>query len=506
MMMRGLRSGPVGSLPGAVQGALGPFVGLVVVGALVAAGITACGDRSISEVADTESPASVPDPLNLVIVVLDAARADHFGAYGYPRDTTPHFDRFAAEGTLFERHFTTAPMTKPSTASLFSGLYPDTHLKYISEAEPEPDLTMASAWKDLGYSTLLISSNPFASPELGNGASFESIFTTEEIEAELRQGEAKTAVEPMLRLFDIWLGEKSSIPFFAYLHFLPPHLPYKAPEEIEAHFAEDEPAGYDRSTYRPGQPPFDIECAEKELFGMPEWLNLYDANLSYGDQAVGEVRRLLEEEGLWDSTVVVITSDHGEAFGEHGYQLHQGVPYDEGNWIPLAIRIPGRTPGQRVSALTQTVDLFPTLAEIFGQRLEPGAVQGHSLVPVLDGQATQVRDYGFILANKDPKCLRPDASKYLIRSTDFALLLYGNGLFHALYDLERDAEQNIDVLDSRTDTAREIIAAFREFAAEQERPLGSYLDSSIDEVPLREAKSLEVDPETRKKLEALGYL
>lgn len=356
---------------------------------------------------------------NLVIIVLDAARADHVGCYGYPRPTTPNIDELATESVLFARHYCQIPFTTPSTASLFTGQYPDTHwVIYPAWKHEEPKQTMASILRSHGFATALFSSTPCASPAMGVGTHFEEAYYRRRM---IGDGPGFSPKSLLLAL-EPWLAQRDGRRFFAYVHFLPPHNPYLQPEEMTAMFAGQTPPEYQPELYQPWEIDFPVyaDCRRpglEEPPPLPEWLNLYDANLRYGDWAVGEVVRMLQAEGLLDNTVVIVTSDHGAAFGEHGYIWHPQAIHQEVARIPLLVRLPGGARTSEVDALTHTIDLLPTICDLCRLPAPTGA-QGASLVPLLRGEAAVPTPYT-VTMSFDPR-------KYMIRTERLGLLLYEN--------------------------------------------------------------------------------
>ncbi len=432
--------------------------------------------------------------------MIDAARADHLGCYGYPRGTTPNIDAIAEESQVFTRHFCQATQTKPSTASLFTSQYPHTHLTLLNRGVEQSTLTIARGLAAAGFQTALFSSNVNASPEVGLGHRFQESYARPEVQKVLRGKETQRSPEPLLRLFRGWLRERGNSRFFAYVHLLPPHRPYAQPGAMTDLFKGRQPPGFREDKYTPGEFDFPItRPIETGLPPLPEWINLYDANLRYGDWAVGEIVSLLREYGVFDNTVFVVTSDHGEAFGEHGFVLHGPPIHDEVSHIPLLIRIPGRMAGQRIDALTESIDLLPTVFDLLEVPYPEEGIQGRSLLPLIAGDTDKVRDHVFTRSAED-------AGKYMVRGLDHSLLLFGNGKWRALYDLETDPEQRHNVMADQPAVADELLEVFRAFVGEQRLPPVNFLDPSVEEPPLPAAGTVEVSPELRKELRALGYL
>ena len=438
---------------------------------------------------------------NVVIVVIDAARADHVGCYGYPRDTTPELDRLARESVVFEQHFCPYPATTPSTASLLTSLYPDTHgvlgalgtdaLEY--QGMDPAILTLEKSLRSAGYHTFMLTANEAASPAVGVGEDFDEVFRQRQVGPGRRDRGDST--RHLVRELAHALSEHQNPHFFAYLHFLPPHSPYDAPGALKSLFSGKQPpisfqtpAFLPQATeeYRAGPPPAD----------RAEWINLYDANLRWADQAVGEVRGVLEKAGLLEDTLLIVTADHGEALAEHGYVWHENVPYDEALHIPLLIRFPGGRLIRRSGALTQTVDVMPTILELLGMDTPTDALQGRSLAPLLTGGKTAVREYAFAQTYGPYYCR-------VARDKDWVLLQYRDGP-SALYHIAVDPRQTRNMIASHPDRADGLGDALRKF--EQQQAAFAAQTTKGKQAGTTTAPRRKLSEDTRRELRALGYL
>jgi len=434
---------------------------------------------------------------NLIIVVLDAARADRVGCYGYPRPTTPNIDLLAKESVLFARHYCQIPFTTPSTASLFTGQHPDTHrVTYPALEHEEPQETMAAVLNQRGFDTALFSSTPCASPAMGVGTHFQEAYYRRRMPDE----GPGFAPESLLGQFRAWLEIHADERFFAYVHFLPPHSPYQQPREMTDLFAGADPPGYDPAALTPGRFEFPVyeETQPPNLAEpppLPEWLNLYDANLRYGDWAVAELVEMLRDKGLLDNTVLVVTADHGEAFGEHGYIWHSHAIHQEAARIPLVIRFPHGRRQQVVDTPTQTIDLFPTICDLFRLPI-PDGVQGASLLPLIEGKHRGEGAYA-ITTSLQPR-------KYMVRTDHFALLLYDNPTWRALYDLETDPEERRNVIADHPEEAARLHGMFEQYVQTQPQPPGASLGGggAQEKTPAGDGLPAGV----KEQLKALGYV
>jgi arylsulfatase len=435
---------------------------------------------------------------SVVLVVIDAARADHVGCYGYPRETTSNIDELARQSLVFQRHFAQYAMTKPSTASLFTSQHADSHLAYESRPLLEGTFTLAGGLEAAGFATVMFSSNPNAAPATGLGLDFQEVYDQTDVEPLVEGWEEFTLPQPLLFLIESWLEKNARRRFFAYVHLDPPHQPYLQPDEMTELFAGQQPPGFERG-------PFEFPVGDRELLArslhppLPEWINLYDANLRFADWAVGELVRLLREAEVLEETVLVVTSDHGEAFGEHGYLWHERGVYDELLHVPLLMRLPGGTGAGEIEGLTQTIDVLPTVFDLLEAPYPRDETQGASLLPLIAGIEDAAHDHIIARSNGEPP-------SYLVRGEEWALMLWGNGQWRALYDLRSDPGQRQNVIEDHPVVTEQMLAQFRTFAISQKRPPLEFLDPDVEPLPVPKEGALELDAEVERQLRALGYV
>ncbi|HEY7511451.1 MAG TPA: sulfatase-like hydrolase/transferase [Vicinamibacteria bacterium] len=324
--------------------------------------------------------------MNVLLIVLDAARAGSFGVYGYGRATTPEVDRMAAEGVVFERASTPAVYTLGAMSSLWTSQYPDRHHAEVSYADrlPADRLTLAQALTEAGVHAAGFIANPMAGRLFGferGFAEFEQVYE--------RFPDLGSRGEAFRRVVPEWLRRNASRRFFAYVHLREPHFPYDPGPPFDTRFGPDAPLGRaerrDKTWY--------TDVNQGRVRPTPEQVahlqRLYDGNLAYADREVGELRRALEQAGLWDRTVVIVTADHGEQLYEHGYISHSAQVYEQSTRVPLIVRFPpaGAPRGRRVSAQVDLQDVAPTVLDVFGvaSGRAAEAFAGRSLLPVAAG-------------------------------------------------------------------------------------------------------------------------
>lgn len=337
----------------------------------------------------SEAPAAKP---NVLILMVDALRADRLGVNGYPLPTTPHIDELASEGINFRRAFSHSTWTKPSIATLFTSVYPSQHgLDQVALAGHDgmgseilaADLTtLAERFQAAGYRTAAVINQVHITARFGFDQGFEFF------------DEWRGMGGPRLnRKFLRWQKARDTPgrPFFAYIHYLDAHWPYthrdwKRSPSFGSVTLSREPPDNGRQSIRDW-------AARLELPGDLEALETrYDHEVAYTDRAIGELVHGLKDLGLYEDTIIVVTADHGEAFLEHGELLHGHAPYEEMIRIPLVIRLPARLRG-RVRSMAVPVgliDLMPTLLDLAGLEQESGA-QGRSFAPLIRGQDLRSR-------------------------------------------------------------------------------------------------------------------
>ena len=489
-----------------IEAVIAPLFLLVAAGlALTISGLRPSRPRDRQEPARFTRPTPEVEPLrtavaktNLIICVIDAARADHVGYYGYPRNTTPNLDALAKQSFVFREHFSQYASTKPSTASLFTGQHADTHLAYGSRPLAAGTFTIARGLEAAGFRTAMFSSNPNAAPGTGLGLDFQEVCDQRDVEPLVGKWDKLTLPQPLLTLFEQWLQRHRRDRFFAYLHLDPPHQPYLQPRWMTDLFAGGRPPNFAKG-------PFEFPVGDRKVLAttqhppLPEWINLYDANLRFADWAVGRLTQLLEGAGVLDRTVLIITSDHGEAFGEHGYLWHERGVYDELVQIPLLIRLPGGSRRADIAGLTQTTDLLPTIFDLYEIAYPAENIQGISLLPVMAGLSSQAHEHIISRSDGDPP-------SYLVRTKDWSLILWGNGKWRALYDLNADPGQRRNVIAEQPDVANRMSGQFRQFAHTQRRPLAEFTDPQAKPVPISGTGDMTVSRRDRQRLRALGYL
>lgn len=380
---------------------------------------------------------------NVIVVLVDALRADILGAYGYKkRPTTPNLDRFAGRSVVWDNAMSQDAWTVPCVASTFTGVDPQAHrtLRYQAKEHVEMDTlslghnTLAEQFRAGGYNTAAF----IKSVVIDSSRGFSQGFDTFKIVGGTDQAWGYSATQLNDAALPWITAQKgANKPFFVYMHFMDVHSPYKAPEPYYSKYklgdsklsgAHNEIEAMSKAGVVPTAG--DIE----RLYG------LYDAEMEYMDAEFGRLMTELIKSGQDANTIVVFVADHGEAFYEHQQWFH-GNLYQENIRIPLIMKIPGVSPS-RMGGYAQQIDLAPTLTELAGVAPSPDWM-GHSQVSGMKaGKATTDVVYSEYIEQR--MVVDPAGLKLIINDGPTKL-----------YDLKVDPNEKNNLAGSRTaDVAR----------------------------------------------------
>lgn len=409
------------------------------------------------------SPSRTPADWNVLLITLDTVRADALGPYGQTRPTTPVLDRIAREGVVFLDVTSAAPHTVASHASIMTGLYPFAHGARANHGFPLAleHTTLAEILANAGHRTRAEIAAPVlhASTRIAQGFEPEERATSPDGDSAsplaktpgggLRRS-SENVTQRALETIEAW----RDVPFFLWLHYFDAHLPYV-----------DRPA---------------------DLAVFPD--APYLAQIHALDRSLGRIFEALDENGLRDHTLVVVTSDHGEGLGEHAEPTHSYFVYDSTMRVPLLLwGPPTLPPGRRVAGPVRTVDILPTVLDLM-EREVPTGLHGRSLAPVLSGDAEPAEapvygeslDLHRIFGTTPVRLLREGRWKYIHSASP------------ELYDLATDPAELDDRVERRPEIAARLAARLR-----------ALLETS--EGTRREGPG-DLAVEDRERLEALGYV
>lgn len=413
-------------------------------------------------------------PRNLILIAVDTLRQDHLGCYGYERGDSETIDGLARNGVMFTQARSSVPLTLPSFASIFTSTYPVYHKIRQNEKYSIVDsvMTLTEVFQDAGFKTMAVIGSAALARRYGLDQGFDMYddefigrapltanrsFLTSESESEAR----RLAPEVVERAVD-WLDENSSDPFFLFLHFFDPHLPYDTPEKLPI-------VGY---TYEE----------------LPVWA--YDSEIANVDRQIERLMATLEALDLIDNTVVVFTADHGEGLMEHMEATHGYFLYDSTIRVPLIFSCPGIIPrGKVVDGTIRTIDLMPTLIDLFLLEM-PDGIQGISFK-------------GQLLGDESPEPVDSYFETYYgraflgwseLKGVQWKEWKYIQAPQPELYNLRDDPGEKVNLVGDRPE-----VASMMRDRLDAIESIYSSTSSSM-------ARSVPMDPEHKELLESLGYL
>lgn len=421
-------------------------------------------------------------PYNIILVSLDTLRPDHLGCYGSKLGASPSIDRFAKKSVVFTEARSQSPWTTPSHASLFTSLYPSVLNigRWPNPGRINPKTyTMAEYLGDEGYATAAFIEGGMISGKFGFDQGFEPFVDG------LKH--IQFSVPECLS----WIDKNRGNRFFVFLHTYDIHR-YNPPEEYADTYMPD----YEGSLKRG----YDLQKAVQRYFGYKPFENeedrkkivaLYNDEILYADHWMGELVKGLESRDLLKETVVILTSDHGEEFWEHGRTGHGYTNFEEVLRVPLIIHHP-KIPGGRREDLVRLVDVLPTIADMVGGSPRP-EWQGESFFPVLQGGPGRNIRFSFAEAGHIQHESVHGRRWKLVRKYT-APKETGVAFVDALYDLENDPRETKDVSEKHPQEFERL-----------KKLLEALLDSNRRMKKDYKALEADIDPELMKQLEELGY-
>ncbi len=409
-----------------------------------------------------------PPRPNILIITVDTLRADRVGCYGYAGGLTPNVDALAKDGVVFERGVAQVPLTWPSHAAIFTGTYPFHNGVQDFTGQPLSDRfrTLAESLKDHGYATGAVVSSFVLDRSWGLARGFESYddaFAGQEFLQKnlgLVERRAEESVDHALS----WLEAHPNQPFFLWLHLYDPHSPYNAPEPFGSQYAK--------------QP--------------------YEGEIAYADSQLGRLFAWLKHapNNLYDNTLIVFLSDHGESLGEHGEKEHGFFVYDSTVHVPVVLK-PPKSAGlavQRVADAIETIQVGPTVLELAGvqDRIQK-QFQAASLVPLVIG-----KPYGPVRPAYSETFYPANSFGWSpLRSVQTARYHYIEAPEQELYDHQIDPTENNNLAAENANVATSLRAQLNQLLANYPAP--ATFSGGI-------ASGTSATPEVLEKLRSLGYV
>lgn len=434
------------------------------------------------------TPAVDQRPDVIIVIAIDTLRADHLGAYGYARPTSPAIDRWSQSGRLFELALAPSPWTLPSMASLLTGEMPARHSAgEILDPEGARNVlkldagvrTLAEALQENGFKTGAIVNNVFLGPQFGLQRGFDDYDYV--YRSDLTERRADEVTDRALRWIDVGGPGK----LFLFVHYMDPHMNYDAPAGFRGRFTNE---FQERSPLRhPVDQLWEIRSGALPLSDTDRQFvaAAYDEEIAFVDTQIERLRAGLEKRGLLDQALIVLTSDHGEEFFEHGGFEHGHALWQEIVRIPLIVWGPTVTPGREERPVS-LIDIAPTVLELAGVPALDG-IEGISLVPNLrDGAPIPERMITFELPLWGPDRIAALRWPYKFESMP-------ESERHRLFDLAADPDE-IENVGNRHPVVR--------------RKMSAELTTRLEQARAQRgpAKRAEVDGDTETMLRSLGYI
>ena len=426
---------------------------------------------------------------NILIITIDALRADHLSCYGYRRTTSPRIDAFAASSTLYENSFSQASSTHPSMAAMLTSNLPTEFTGYPFKYVPYSLSTVAESLRNAGYDTGAVVSNVWLRSSLGFDQGFAE-YDERTAMAEFYDDTDRINWKNASQVSDgglAFLERHKSDRFFLWLHYLDPHHPYDPQPPFDQKFAQKRKDHQDliaqlRSLPTDKQTELLAKLGSREI-PIPDdtfqaVIDQYDGEIAYTDEQVGRVLDALDDLGLSNDTVVVLTADHGEEFRDHDGWGHGTTLYQEVVHVPLIVHVPRQAAG-KVKEFVRTIDIAPTVLTLAGVAV-PATMRGEDLSDAA------------VRADASAVSVCPRVGQSSIASGGWKLISAKDGKVQ-LYHLAVDPAERDDVADKEPAVTKDLLARLR---ASVGVPGHGYGDERITGV----------DPATRQQLEALGYL
>ena len=400
---------------------------------------------------------TVCDNCNIILISIDTLRADHLSSYGYFRNTSPNIDKLANEGILFKNAFSQAPISLPSHMSIFTSLYPATHGvnnpqkdKLSNSIKTLPEILKTNGYKTAWFGPL---NHDQLNLSIGFGRGFDEFYP--DLYGPNEQNQA----------YD-WIDNNYRNKFFIFLHTYRLHDPYLVPlpfdklydTEYKGKIIGDNNEFFEKY-YETVSPVYDYgkirafywqyaNTSDKD--DVNHLIALYDTLITCCvDTFIGKLMSKIQEHEINDRTIIILTSDHGEAFGEHGEFLHITL-HNEVLHVPLIIKIPNSN-GKVIESQVQSIDIMPTILDISGITTQYD-IQGTSLIPLMRNKTKIINEYTYGYWH----------TMSSVRSDKWKLIKYSNGKLE-LYDIKTDQEEQVNVAERYPNVVNEMKNKLEEF-------------------------------------------
>ncbi|MCF7954952.1 MAG: sulfatase-like hydrolase/transferase [Phycisphaerae bacterium] len=397
----------------------------------------------------TQKKPSTPPIRHVVLISMDTIRADYLSCYGYEKETTPNIDALAAQGYLFRNTITPIPLTLPAHTSMLTGTIPPQHGKHDNiDFFDIPNTALPELLKKNGYQTAAFVGAQVLNARHGLKKGFDNY----DDHFEENKGERR-AEEVNKGAFE-WLEKHSDNPIFLFLHYYDPHAKYNPPEPFATKFKESPYAG----------------------------------EIAYTDHCIGEVIAKLKSLGMYESTLIIVTGDHGEMLGEHGEDTHMYFIYQSAIKVPMIYKLPGSNTPQRIDDAAGIIDIVPTVCDLLDIE-PPSPIQGKKLTPYFSNKPPENKDRYLFSESLYPTKFKANSLLGLTGKQ----WKYIQTTRPELYDIQKDPGELTNLVETEPHRARIL-----------RDKLAQTLEQTITK--RNDQEDAPLDAESIKRLESLGYL
>jgi arylsulfatase A-like enzyme len=453
--------------------------------------------------------------VNVIFITIDALRADHLGCYGYPRQTSPNIDKLAEKGIIFKYAFSHWPKTTPSLAAVFTstygyrnGIMGGARNKYLEDW----NVTLAEVLKKNGYRTAAVQTNAVLAKETNFNQGFDTYIETWKSDGFKQKDEFPVPLDPntaqsvTLMTMD-WLKKNHNKgKFFLWVHYIDTHATYMPPPPFNTKFIGDEHYNFEhRLRLNPGWLQNHGGIAKRHWARsgghnvMDYYISQYDGEIAYCDFCLGWLFDLLEKFKLFDNTIIIISADHGEGLGEHGFYFeHEGI-HNNCFRVPLIWLIPQKISKKKlIEYPVSLIDIMPMILDFLNIDTDE-EMQGSSLLPVITGEKENISKYIILAAGEGTVSILDDTWKLTHLKTPFLINLMG-GKEHLLFNYKEDAEERTNLYsegDNKIEAQERL-----------EHVLSNWQTEAIFEMKkiLSRKSEVKYDKKSLERLKSLGYI
>jgi len=456
-----------------------------------------------------------PTGTNVLLIVMDTVHADHLSVYGYDRKTTPHLEQLAGDSVIYPRAVSASDFTLTSHASLFTGMYPSWHGSYCQPPEATYGRQLAQDYPTIaellsrqGYRTMGVAANLYLRAYFGLERGFATFeiprpvpvltaenwyFLRRNVRRLLSYGFDTSEFDRLYSrsedidqaFYSALERHQGSAPFFAFLNFMDAHYPYVPPQPFdsdfpgkESHLTQDDLDRQQVQISNGGEIPPTYR---------PHSISQYDGGIEYMDAQIGNLIAWLKQSNLYDRTMIIVTSDHGEAFGERHRVGHANSPYQNLLHVGLLIKYPNSEQKGVVNDPVSVIDVAPTILDTLGVTV-PAMMQGRSLRHGAPGQRELFGETFPCPVLHPPECPNGCTAR-AVYSWPYKFITSTSGK-RELFDLSMDPAETHDLSASLGPLAKQLNADLREW---------------MKTAPARSRQKLQLDKESVQRLKSLGY-